>query len=91
MEKRLLRLVPPMQTVNMLEAKSNLSRLVAEIESGQATEIVLARNGRPVARLVPLLAPGQVIRTGLAKGLFEVPDDLDCHNQELAELFGAAP
>lgn len=80
-----------MQTVNMLEAKSNLSRLVAAIESGEEREIVLARNGRPVARLVPVLAQGQVIRLGGAKGLFEVQGDIDAHNDEIAALFGGLP
>jgi antitoxin (DNA-binding transcriptional repressor) of toxin-antitoxin stability system len=37
-----------MQTVNMLQAKSSLSRLVEAIEQGQEREIVIARNGRPV-------------------------------------------
>ena len=36
----------------MLEAKSTLSRLVEAIERGEAREIVIARNGRPAARLV---------------------------------------
>jgi antitoxin (DNA-binding transcriptional repressor) of toxin-antitoxin stability system len=40
------------RTVNMLEAKTHLSRLVEAIETGAATEVVIARNGRPVARLV---------------------------------------
>mgnify|MGYP003583703293 CR=1 FL=1 len=43
-----------MQPVNMLEAKSSLSRLVEAVEQGQVPEVVIARNGRPVARLVPL-------------------------------------
>ena len=43
-----------MQTVNMLQAKSSLSRLVEAIEQGQEREIVIARNGRPAAKLVPM-------------------------------------
>ncbi len=38
-----------MPSVNMLQAKSSLSRLVESIESGQEREIVIARNGRPAA------------------------------------------
>ena len=45
-----------MPTVNMLEAKTNLSRLVESVESGAETEIVIARNGKPAARLVPIAA-----------------------------------
>lgn len=76
-----------MQMVNMLEAKSNLSRLVAAIETGQEAEIVLARNGRPVARLVPVVPEGQVIRLGVAKGQFELAGDIDAHNHEVEALF----
>jgi len=42
-----------MRAVNMLQAKSSLSRLVEAIEQGQEREIVIARNGRPAAKLVP--------------------------------------
>ena len=82
-----------MHTVNMLQAKSTLSRLVEAVELGQEAEILIARNGRPVARLVPLQASDQGPRIGVAKGLFEVPDDIDAHNDEVAQLFvgGAKP
>jgi antitoxin (DNA-binding transcriptional repressor) of toxin-antitoxin stability system len=43
-----------MRAINMLEAKTSLSRLVAVIEDGSEEEIVIARGGRPVARLVLL-------------------------------------
>jgi prevent-host-death family protein len=77
-----------MTTVNMLEAKSNLSRLVDAIESGREKEIVIARNGRPAARLVPLagMSPGR--RIGVARGAFVVPDTIDEDNERIAALFG---
>jgi len=43
-----------MNTVNMLQAKSNLSRLVEAIEQGEEREIIIARNGRPAAKLIPI-------------------------------------
>ncbi|MFM7505321.1 MAG: type II toxin-antitoxin system Phd/YefM family antitoxin [Rubrivivax sp.] len=49
---------------------------------------MIARHGRPVARLVPLDAPAGGIKLGLAKGLFAVPDDIDRQNDEVAVLFG---
>ncbi len=76
-----------MTSVNMLEAKSSLSRLVESIEQGEVREIVIARNGRPAARLVPLHEGTGRPRIGVAKGLFEVPDDIDAHNAEVAALF----
>ncbi len=76
-----------MQCVNMLQAKSSLSRLVEAIEQGREREIVIARNGRPAARLVPMDAAPTGKRIGVAKGMFEVPDDIDAHNDEVARLF----
>jgi prevent-host-death family protein len=76
-----------MEAVNMLEAKTSLSRLVESIEQGEAREIVIARNGRPAARLVPLHEQKAAVRIGVAKGLFEVPDDIDRSNAEVAQLF----
>jgi antitoxin (DNA-binding transcriptional repressor) of toxin-antitoxin stability system len=76
-----------MHTVNILQAKSSLSRLVQSIEQGQESEIVIARNGRPVAKLVPLNTAPSGKRIGVAKGLFVVPDSIDTHNDETAELF----
>lgn len=79
-----------MHAVNMLQAKSSLSRLVEAIEQGREREIVIARNGRPAARLVPIdtVPPGK--RIGVAKGVFEVPDDIDANNAEVARLFMGA-
>jgi len=76
-----------MTAINMLQAKSNLSRLVESIEQGREREIVIARNGRPAAKLVPLSSMPPGSRIGVAKGLFKVPDDIDAHNAEVAQLF----
>ena len=81
-----------MQAVNMLQAKSSLSRLVQAIEQGEEREIVIARNGRPAAKLVPMDRAPTEQRVGVAKGKFEVPDTIDVHNDEVARLFmGGAP
>jgi antitoxin (DNA-binding transcriptional repressor) of toxin-antitoxin stability system len=77
-----------MQPVNMLQAKSSLSRLVQAIEQGHAREIVIARNGRPAVKLVPFAdtaAAGK--RIGIAKGKFKVPDNIDASNEQVARLF----
>lgn len=76
-----------MIVINMLEAKSSLSRLVDDIEQGRVREIVLARNGRPAARLVPLEAVPEGRRIGVARGRFAVPASIDTHNEEVARLF----
>lgn len=63
-------------TVNMHEAKTGLSKLVADIETGKETEIILARNGKPVARLVPIEQPAKKKRLlGIAEGMFGELDE----------------
>jgi prevent-host-death family protein len=81
-----------MLTINMLEAKSSLSRLVDEVESGREPEVIIARSGRPAARLVPLAAQVPVARRlGVAKGKFTLPTSIDAHNEEVAALFQTEP
>jgi prevent-host-death family protein len=76
-----------MPVVNMLDAKSNLSRLVEAVESGREAEIIIARNGRPAARLVAIKPVRAGKRIGVAKGKFEVPDDIDADAARVAALF----
>jgi prevent-host-death family protein len=64
-----------MLTVNVHEAKTQLSRLLAAVEAGE--EVVIARSGRPVARLVGLTAEAPRRRLGSLEGKFTVPDDFD--------------
>lgn len=80
-----------MLTVNMLEAKTNLSKLVEQVESGEESEIIIARNGKPAARLVRLGERPCGKRLGVAKGCFEVPDSIDADNEKIAQLFGGMP
>ena len=79
------------QIVNMLDAKSSLSKLVHDLESGGAQEFIIARNGRPAARLVPFhtSAADRGRRIGVARGRFSVPDDIDKSAGEVASLFEA--
>ena len=75
-----------MTTVNMLDAKTQLSRLVEAVESGAETEIIIARNGKPAAKLVPLDAsPRKKIRLGLARGKYP-PLDYDAFQAMDAEI-----
>ncbi len=77
-----------MPAVNMLDAKTNLSRLVESLEKGNEREYIIARHGRPAARLVPFgRADSAQQRIGVAKGQFTVPDNIDTHNDEVAQLF----
>ena len=57
-----------MNRVNMLEAKTHLSRLVDAVESGAEKEIIIARNGKPAAKLVPIDAKPRKDGLGCWKG-----------------------
>jgi prevent-host-death family protein len=60
--------------INVHEAKTHLSRLLLRVAGGE--EIVIARAGKPVAKLVPI-EPNRRRLIGQDDGLFEVPDDFD--------------
>jgi prevent-host-death family protein len=63
-------------TVNIYEAKTHLSRMIDLAAAGE--EIVIARNGRPVARLCQLEpSKRNSVKFGVLKGQFEVPEDFD--------------
>ena len=64
-----------MLQVNIHEAKTHLSRLLARV--ADVEEVVIARAGKPIARLVSVdTIPGRR-RFGRDRGTFEVPDDFD--------------
>ena len=77
-----------MQQVNIFQANQTFSALIEQIESGQESEIIIARNNKPVARIVPYIRQ-EKFPLGIAKGKFEIPDDIDKHNDEIAEMFEA--
>lgn len=60
-----------MVTVNVHEAKTHLSRLLAQVEAGE--DVVIARGGEPVARLVPLQERGKR-HFGALKGKIDLDD-----------------
>ena len=64
-----------MRIINIHEAKTHLSRLLEDVIAGE--EIVIAKAGRPVARLVPVAAAGKRRKLGWLKGRFTVPEDFD--------------
>ncbi len=63
-----------MESINVHQAKTHLSRLVEEAAAG--AEIVIAKNGVPRAKLVPLDAP-RTIKFGVLKGKIRYPEDFD--------------
>lgn len=77
-----------MPVVNMLEAKTKLSKLVEAVESGAESEIIIARNGKPAAKLVRVDASNPV-RLGIAEGKYASMslEEFNASDEEIAKLF----
>jgi prevent-host-death family protein len=81
-----------MQTVNIHEAKTHLSRLIEQAAKGEP--FVIAKAGKPMVKVTALSAPevGQVKRLGFLAGQISVPDDFDeIGAEEIAQLFSGNP
>jgi prevent-host-death family protein len=78
-----------METVNIHEAKTQLSRLVDHAAKGEP--FIIAKAGKPLVKVTALDAPlaGQVRRLGFMAGQIVVPDDFDqMGSSEIEDLFG---
>jgi prevent-host-death family protein len=78
-----------MKKLNIAEAKAQFSKLVSDAARGQVT--IIARGGRPVARIVPFEERPSKIKFGTYKGQMVIPDDFDAPDQEIIELFENGP
>ena len=75
-----------MRTVNIHEAKTQLSRLVERAAKGEA--FIIAKAGKPLVKVVPLDAPAAKQPIGFMDGEVTVPDDFDRMGQdEIQRLF----
>ena len=75
-----------MVTVNIHEAKTQLSKLVDRAAKGEP--FVIAKSGKPLVKVVALDAPKAPRRLGFLKGEFKIPDDFDrMGDAEIAKLF----
>lgn len=76
-----------MPTVNIHEAKTQLSRLVDQAAKGES--FVIAKAGKPLVKVTALDTPARPKRLGFLAGEIEVPDDFDTMGeQEIAAFFG---
>ena len=76
-----------MNTVNIHEAKTQLSRLVDRAARGEA--FVIAKAGKPLVKVSAVDAPAEPKRLGFLKGEIDVPEDFDrMGEREIAVLFG---
>ena len=77
-----------MRTINIHEAKTQLSRLVDEASKGEP--FIIAKAGKPLVKVTALDAPSatQIKRVGFMLGQVDVPDDFDAMGrQEIERLF----
>ncbi|HEY3115328.1 MAG TPA: type II toxin-antitoxin system Phd/YefM family antitoxin [Chloroflexota bacterium] len=74
-----------MAIINMYEAKTHLSRLVDRAEAGE--EIIIARNGKPAAKLIPVARDKAPRVGGSMRGLIHVSDNFDDPDPEFEALF----
>jgi prevent-host-death family protein len=77
-----------MRTINIHEAKTHLSRLVDQVAAGEP--FIIAKAGRPVAKVVPLDMPvgAEKRRLGFLEGQGTIPDDFnDIAREEIEQLF----
>ncbi len=74
-----------MRQVNIHEAKTHLSRLLEEAEAGE--EIIIARHGRPVARLMPVRTTRAPRQPGGWEGRVRMAEDFDRTPEDITEAF----
>ena len=76
-----------MITVNIHEAKTQLSKLVDKASKGES--FIIAKAGKPLVKVVAIAAKKKPQRLGFLRGVIDVPDDFDrVFEKEIAQLFG---
>lgn len=74
--------------VNVLEAKTELSKLIRLVESGREDSIIISRYGKPVVKMTKYNDIPVEKRIGVAKGRLKSPADLDKDNDMIEQMFG---
>jgi prevent-host-death family protein len=74
-----------MQTVNIHEAKTHLSKLIEKAAKGEP--FIIAKAGKPMVKVIPIEETPKTSRIGFLDGLYEIPDDFDTMaDAEIAEM-----
>jgi len=73
--------------VNIFEAKTGLSKLLVLLENRDEDEVIIARNGKPVVKMIRWEQAPVEKRIGVARALFLVPENIDEDNTSVAHLF----
>jgi len=75
-----------MKQVNILEAKTEFSKLIRMLETKKEDYITVARNGKPVVIMRLINETPVSNRIGIAKGKFTIHGDFDADNEEIADI-----
>lgn len=70
---------------NIHEAKTHLSKLIERVENGE--EVIIARAGKPVVKLVPVEQAKVPRKPGMLKGKIWMSDDFDEEDQDIIDMF----
>ena len=80
-----------MMQVNIVEAKTDFSKLIRILETGREDSITVSRNGKPIVRMTLIHETPVSNRIGAGKGKFTIRGDFDADNAEISEaLTGGA-
>lgn len=72
--------------INIHDAKTNLSRILEEVAAG--AEVIIAKAGKPMARLTPIHSTPREKKLGLLEGKIQVPDDFNAPlDEEILQAF----
>lgn len=74
-----------MQIFNIHQTKTNLSKLLEKMHKGE--DIIIAKAGKPIAKLVPYEEKLKPRKFGLWKGKVSIPDNFDDEDEEINKLF----
>jgi antitoxin (DNA-binding transcriptional repressor) of toxin-antitoxin stability system len=75
-----------MLQVNILEAKTDFSKLIRLLETKREDYITVARNGKPVVKITLINQTPVSKRIGVGKGKFTIKGNFDADNREIADL-----
>lgn len=78
-----------MKTINMHEAKTHLSKIVAQVAKGES--VIIGNSGRPMALLSPYVSEAKSRKPGSMKGRIWIADDFDADSDLIADMFHGRP
>jgi len=70
---------------NIYEAKTHLSRLIQKSLEGE--EVIIAKSGKPLVKLIPAVEAKKRVKFGLLKGQIRIAEDFDEFGPELQQIF----